>query len=455
MACEDNREEAPGRLFGVAEQHPPERPDLAEHQVTELLGRTLGDLATRVRPSGADLAGVAIKRARRVQRRRRGAGLVAVVVATVSVSGALLMGLSGSGETDRGDGSIAGLFSDEDEREEPAPVGPPDQPTRDVSLAADEAVVERVSGGLVGEGDSDGLVLATGDGVLADLGPIRDVNSVHRVAEGWVVVTAGAGADTARLWWVTDSGKPRAVLSGLDEIVADGARAAWRLGSQLSAGVLADDGGLQRRGSVQAPAGDVRLAGFVGEAVLLRRVTGGGAVSWALWRPEECVADPCPGFDPVWSPHVLRVYGTEPGGGAAIGLVPAVSKDQGVCLARLRIADGLPVIERVCPPDLPTGVASLSPDGRWLVAAVGSGGGGAAVVDVAAAFAGDPEAVLPVPGVAAPAAVPVWSAPAEAVYPTEDSLVWVRAEKLRNGGKDAVTEAALSGAPPTLIHMSR
>lgn len=451
MAGEDNREPAPGRLFGVADQQTPESPDLAEPQVTELVGSALRDRATRVRPSGADLAGVAIKRARRVQRRRRGTGLAAVVLATVSVTGALLVGLSerdeGGGD---GNGSIAGLFSDHGDQDDPAPVTSPEQPSREASLAADEAVVDRVAGGLVGEADTDGLVLATGDGVLADLGPIRDVASVHRVSGGWVVVTADGSV--ARLWWVGDRDAPRAVLSGMDEIVADGARVAWRLGSQLSAGVLAADGGLERRVDLAA-GGDVRPAGFLGEAVLLRRTSGGGPVSWAVWSPEACADDACPGYEPVWNTHVLRVYGAEPGGETAIGLVPAVSKDQGVCLARLRITATLPVTRQVCPRDLPsTGVASLSPDSRWLVAEAGDG---VRVVDVAAALAGDPAAVLPVDGAAPPAATPVWSEENEAVYPTEETLVWVRPERVRDGDADAVKVAKLSGAPPTLIHMSR
>lgn len=452
MAREDNREEAPARLFGVAEQPAPEPSDPTGHPVTELVGRVLGDQAARVRPSGADLAGVAIKRARRVQRRRRAAGMAAVVLATVSVSGALLVGLSESGEVGGGDGSFAGLFSDDD-RDGPPPVAAPEEPTREVSLAADEAIVERVAGGLVGEGDHDGLVLATDDGVLADLDPIRDVSSVHRASRGWAVVTADASA--ARLWWVGDSAEPRVVLSGLDEIVTDGTRVAWRLGSRVSAGALAADGGLDRQADLEASPGDVRPAGFLGKEVVLQRTTGGGAVSWALWRPDKCAADGCADADPVWNQGVLRVYGAEPGGQTAVGLVPAVSKDQGVCLARLRVADGLPVLAQVCPQGLPpTGPASLSPDGRWLVAA-SDAAAGVVVVDVAAAFAGDPTAVLPVDGAAAPAAVPVWSAPDEAVYPAENSLVWVRPDRVRDGAEDAVAEADLSGAPPTLVQLSR
>lgn len=452
MPGEDNREQPPARLFGVAEQPAPEPSDLSGPQVADLVGRALDDQATRVRPSGADLAGIAIRQARRVQRRRRVAGIAAVVVATVSVSGALLVGLSESGQVgDDGDGTFAGLFSDERDRDSPASLGPPEQPDRKVSLAADQAIVERVEGGLVGEGDPDGLVLATGDGVLADLGPIQDVRSVHRVSSGWVVITDGPSA--ARLWWVTDREDPRVVISGLDEIVTDGTRVAWRLGSRVSAGTLAADGSLDRHGDYEASGGEIRPAGFLGEALLLRRTTGGGAVSWAVWRPEQCAADSCADFDPVWNQGVLRVYGAEPGGQAAIGLVPAVAKDQGVCLARLRVTDDLPVLAQVCPRGLPaTGPASLSPDGRWLIAA---SGGTTVVVDVGAAFDGDPAAVLPVDGGSEPAAVPVWSAPDEAVYPAEGRLVWVRPGRLRDGARDAVVEAELSGSLPTLIQLNR
>lgn len=322
-----------------------------------------------------------------------------------------------------------------------------------MSLAADGAIVDRVQGGLVGEGDHEGLVLATDDGMLADLGPIRDVSSVHRVSRGWVVVTADASA--ARLWWVTDGAEPRVVLSGLDEIVTDGTRVAWRLGSRISTGTLAADGSLDRQADYQAAAGGVRPAGFLGGEILLQRATGGGAVSWALWRPDECAVESCADFDPVWNQGVLRVFGAEPGGQAAIGLVPAVSKDQGVCLARLRIADDLPVLAQVCPRGLPsTGPASLSPDGRWLIATSG-GATAVVVVDVAAAFDGDPSAVLPVDTTAKPAAVPVWSGPEEAVYPAEDRLVWVRPDRVRDGAAEAVAEAELAGALPTLVQLSR
>lgn len=413
MPAPDNPRSDPTRLFGVAE------PEAWESEVRGCLADRAAGPAPLPRN---DLAGTAIARGRQRQRRRQLAGLVAVVGATVLATGALMQGLPGGGGGQPGPAS--GVIGDPAiERS-----GDPDEPT---TLAGDPALAVTLAVDLVGAADAgEGPVLATGDGRMLDLSAIGEVVSAHRVGEGWAVVSGGSG--TARLWWVRARQPPKPVLAGMDQIVVDQARVAWRRGAVLAAAQLSGDGELRNRSTTAAPDGDGRPAGFLGETVLLAGSDPGG---WDTWHPGG-------DYQPGWNAQVVRVYGELPDGESAIGLVrPEPDADQ-PCLARLDLQRKLAPTEVRCQAgelsaDAP---AALSPEGDWLITVGGAGGGagtGPVLVDVAEALADRP-AVTPVRSLSSLAGPPVWADPARALVRSGDRLVRVDSERLHTGAPNAV-----------------
>jgi hypothetical protein len=392
--------------------------------------RCLTDQAAAVGAARADLAGIALARGRRARRRRQAAGLVGVVGATVLATGLFVQVWQGpsGGEI----GPATGLVGD--------PVtGEPDarrSPTQSPRLADPPALAAGLAVDLIGEGASGRMVLATGAGDPMDLGPVEDVVSAHRVGQGWAVVSGQPG--TTRLWWVSPQREPVPLLAGMDSVVVERARVAWRRGALLATGSLSGRGELERRAGTAAPAGDGQPVGFLGSVVLLARTEPAG---WDIWQPAR--GD----YAPAWTDRLLRVYGAVPGGQAAVGLVPPEPGAGGPCLARLEVGQRLVPVQVGCPTTGPAaaGPAALSPDGRWLIAGGRGDGAGPVLVDVVAALAERPGAVVRVPGLARPAGRPVWLDPEQALVPTADGLVRVVPEALLAGGPGGVQVVA-SGA---------
>lgn len=414
MPVPDNPRSDPTRLFGVAER------EAWESEVRD----SLADRASGPAPlPRTDLAGTAIARGRRLQRRRQLAGLVAVAGATVLATGVLMQGLPGGGGQP---GPASGLIGD--------PVSePPSDSDEPATLAGDPALAVTLAVDLVGAADGGGgPVLATGDGRTLDLSAVGEVVSAHRVGEGWAVVSGESG--TARLWWVRAGQPPAPVLAGMDRIVVDQTRVAWRRGAVLAAATLSGDGELRDRSTTAAPDGDGQPAGFLGDTVLL---TGSNPAGWDTWQPGG-------DYQPGWNDQVVRVYGELPDGRSAIGLVRPEPDTGRPCLARLDVQRKLAPAELRCQAgelsaDAP---AALSPEGDWLITMGGAGneaGTRPVLVDVAEALVDQP-AVTVVRGLRSLAGPPVWVDLARVLVRSGDRLVRVDSERLRTGAPGAVEE---------------
>jgi hypothetical protein len=348
----------------------------------EAVRRSLAGQAAGVRPSGADLAGVAVARVRRLRRRHTLLGLAVLVVATVVASGVLLDW--SADRRDRYAPTTTELLLD-------APTTAPARPHEPARLAADGELPAELSAELIGAG-TGGAVLAGADGNVVGLGQIGQVVAAHRIGAGVAVVSDAGGV--RRLWWVESEQGLRLVLTGLDAVVVEGARIAWRRGVLLATETLSADGALSGRVVTTAPAGGGLPVGFLGDAVLLA-----GEQGWDTWNPAGGA------YQPTWSTRVARVYGAQPDG-VPVGLVPDPSGGGGSCLARLVVEPELAPADSGCvatslTPDRP---AALSPDGRWLLAV---GDGATVLVDLTAPAAGAERLVEEAP---APVATPVWLA---------------------------------------------
>lgn len=441
MPGKDNPPTDPSRLFDVADRGGWE----------DELRRCLADRAAEAPHTRTDLAGTAIRRARRTHRRRAVAGLAAVVVATVLATGGWLHSWHNPGPSEYG--AITGLVGEQ--TPSPAP-----EPT--VGLVTDEQLAAELSVDLLGDGVAGGVVLATAAGEMVDLAGVQRVASAQRVGDGWVAI--GGQDGLLRLWWLAEGREPVSLLAGMDAVVADGQRVAWRRGPLLSAAALSPDGELTGRVSTTAPDGG-QPVGFLGPAVLLRRTDENGVASWDVWSPAE--GD----YRRGWSEEVVRVFGSLPDG-SAVGLVPersgAQEGDGGdagerLCLARLDVARSLAVTATECLTGaladelVVEGPAAVSPQGRWLV----SGGATAPLlVDLVRLFqpAGSAQAggaVVSLHGVAQPTSTPRWLGSERVLLPSEDHLVQLRPDQLVDAGPDAAVERfPLAGAPPVVVESS-
>jgi hypothetical protein len=402
-----------------------------EHQVRS----SLADQAGQVRHSRLDLAGTAIVQAGRARRRRNVVGLAAVLLGTLLATGALLQDWNGD---DAGGGSGYSAVTGQRDGVTPGPTPLP-PPTEEVGLAADQTVAAEVSADVVGGGEGGGLVLATSDGQRFDLAPARQVDSAHRVGDGWAVV--GGDPGITRLWWVTADQEPRSVLAGMDAIVVQQGQVAYQRGALLATGRLSGDGQLYDQVSTTAPQGDGQPVGFVDDSVLMSRT---GSTGWDTWHPAS--GD----YQPTWTDQVIRVYGPVPDGPAAVGLVPPEPGAGGACLARLDeelVASEVSCVTQELPAEAP---AAVSPQGQWLLASAPQD---AVLVDLTDVF--DPQkkaaAVTALTEVAGPAATPVWLGADRVVFATDDSLIQLWPDRLRAGEADAVQQLPLLGVAPILV----
>lgn len=408
----DNQPHRSSRPLDVA----PDGKSLGE--LEQAVRRSLADQAAGVRPSGADLADVAVARVRRLRRRHTLLGLAALVVATVVASGVLL---DWSADRNERYAPTTELLLD-------APTTAPPRPQESARLAADDGLPAELSAQLIGAGAGGGAALAGADGSVVGLGQIGEVVAAHRIGAGVAVVSDAGGV--RRLWWVESERGLRLVLTGLDAVVVDGARVAWRRGVLLATETLSPSGELANRVVTTAPAGGGLPVGFLGEAVLLA-----GEQGWDTWNPAAGA------YQPSWSSRVAQVYGLQPDG-VAVGLVPDPAGGGGSCLARLVVEPELAPAETGCVATSLTAdrPAALSPDGRWLLAVAD---GATVLIDLTAPPAGAERLVEEAP---APVATPVWlAADRVAFLAGGGDLVQLWPEGPR------VERYLLSGDPPVLV----
>ena len=275
-----------------------------------------------------------------------------------------------------------------------------------------------------------GQLLLSRTGSRVELDAAGTPSAVYATAYGWLVVGEGG------VWSTDRSGELVPVLGEpADAVVVEpgGHRVAWRTGTQLSTATITD-GRAGEPVRTQIPPG-VQPVGFAGDAVRLADATGGQGV-WGTDAPT-----------PTWAGDVLGVYGSLPDG-ELVGQVRVASRTGERCLARIRAAD-LVVTASVCGLDLAAGAAGwVSPNGRWLVAAVGSRG---ALVDLSTVFDGDPRTV---DVGAAPVGAAAWEGRDTLVRVASGRLERLRLDQLwtgRSGGRERIDVAGVGADTHLLV----
>ncbi|MFC3504213.1 hypothetical protein ACFOOK_25045 [Micromonospora krabiensis] len=414
----DNLTDAPTRPFHVTQ-------DELERAVRESFSRQVAV----PRPPAVDPAGVAIRRARRVQRRRTVTGLAMAAVATVAVSTGIAQLTVDQNRPTRptvvlGDPNASGR-PDALPSEPAGPLGPP-------------AGVDMIVG--------DVLTSANGQRVpLVGVGPAERAQRLPDNA-GWLVVGAPTTAGRT-LWAVSPKGVVQVLLAGAEAIVVsgDGRAVAWRDGDELfAAGVVS----AQLIAPVGTPApATARLVGFVGDAVLVRLTA--DRPGHVLWSPgAELRTERA-------DRKSLHLYGVLPDGRVVAQL--AADNSSRPCLALLDPSQGLDPVSTGCGPNLSgDGLGAVSTDGRWLLVN-GEQGRTASALLVDLERLGS-EAVE----TAHPAGPPVtgaviWTSEEDAAYvDAAGQLIRLRVENVVGGGRAEAHPVPAAGPtnPPVIVSRS-
>lgn len=329
----------PGRSDNLT-GHPPRPYHVRRDELEGAVRETLSHQVAVARPLSADPAGQAIRRAKRIRRRRTGAGLALAAVATVLVSTGMAQLVDDPGRQ----GTPIVVIGD------PNPSGRP-IPSATASVAAPTpgTSVDVLAGATL-------ISVSGGRLELPGVGPAERAHLLPS-GGGWLVV--GAPTTAGRSLWVAQrDGLVQVLLAGAGSIVVapDGRQVAWRDGTGLLvAGVV----GTQLIGPVRTPmptnAEPVR---FIGDSVLVR--LNPDDAGHILWRPG--VGQLTAGTDR----STLNVYGALPDG-RLVGQV-STGDPARTCLAMLDPKRGLKPVLTGCGPELsPDGAGGISADGRWLL----------------------------------------------------------------------------------------
>jgi hypothetical protein len=436
----------------------------AQTDLQQAVRRSLAGAAADMRPTGADLAGRAIRVGRWRRVWRGASGALALRATTMVASGVPLHQPPPTVSPYLG----VGLAAPTPQPDPTVPASPP--------AARSVPPLEGHAGWIAAGATDDRLMLSVGGEADIDLRYVRGVVSAHRAGDGWALVTGG---EYPRLHWVSERHPPRLVLGGVDTLVVADERVAWRRGVVLGSARISASGSLAQRSTVEVSVPAPDPVGFLGDVVVLRSPSSSGAGSWGLWRPD---VDHAPR---AVSTPVTALFGAMPDGQTAVGLVP---ETDGQCLALLDGAHGLTADPVVCLPSLPVAdsPASLSPDGRWLLGShrppgsadapetvQGSGPGtdGPAVVDgvagaveeaaavtvlvdVQAALAGAQTAVAEVGGVPPPLGRAVWPDQVSVYYPVPGGVVHLHPELWMAGDEGAVEVLPHPGEPVVLVELA-
>jgi hypothetical protein len=415
----DNLQPGPARPLGVT-------PDELERALRDSLAGAATDIAP-VRH--ADPAGTAIRRAKRISRRRSVAGTALVVVATVTAAMGVAQ-LRPSSERYAGPAWVG----------DPSPsilrTGNPTPMQLDEPDSSDE--MRRQDLGYGGVLPVDVVVttrLQTASGKVIDLASLGTVTQAHRADGGWLMVGAQQSGMSA-LWWVGSDGSTRELLPPVQAVVlaSDGLRVAWLDGARLfSASVIQG----QVSGAQQSAAlTQGQPVSFLGRAVLMARTRDGGVDEYAVWWPDGGGA-----FKPTWNGATVGIYGPLPDGKTVVGQVLQGESNR-ACLALLDARNALTVLKTACATRLKRdGAGTVSPDGRWLVADAETANL-AALVDLGGAFKQRTTAATRYAGPPL-AGEPVWTDASTVVRADRDGLVQVEADELAGDQAKGVEHLAV------------
>ncbi|GLH95554.1 hypothetical protein [Phytohabitans aurantiacus] len=406
MQQPDNLQPGPARPLGVT-------PDDLERALRESLASASADVAP-VRH--ADPAGTAIRRAKRINRRRSIAGTALVAVATVAAAMGVVQ-LRPAPERNAGPVWVGDPYPSILRSGDPTPtqLDPPDG--SDDLRRQDLAVGDVMPVDVVLN-----THLQTASGKVVDLAALGTVTQAHRADSGWLIVAAQETGRSA-LWWVNPDGSARELLPPVEAVVlaSDGLRVAWLDGARLfSASVI--------RGQVSGAQQSAALTqgqpvSFLGRAVLMARTRDGGDDEYAVWWPDGGEA-----FKPTWNGTTVGIYGPLPDGHTVVGQVTQGQNNR-ACLALLDARNALTVLKTACATRLKRdGSGSVSPDGRWLVADAETANL-AALVDLSGAFK---QRTATATRYAGPLLTgrPVWTDANTVVRADHDGLVRVEADEL-------------------------
>jgi hypothetical protein len=309
-------------------------------------------------PATEDPAGRAVRRGRKISRRRVTAASVSAAAALVLIAGgAVSLGTWQTGEEGRRATAVA-------------PFDVTAEPTDPTGPSAPPVVTSIHPRG--GEIDLDlrfGNQLLAATGQRLALTGVDEVTRIYRVPGGWVY----GGADAVRL--LRRDGTSTTLIGTVERWIVspDGGRVAAVIGETLLVGRI-DNSELVMYASVTVPPGAEPVV-FADNRIVITMPSSG-----------YDLLDPARPTVPVGNPDVLAVFG-QYGSGLA-GLVRRAGS-QHPCLAILKSAPGLPVTRAgICVGGLRDATqAWLSPNGAWLATADGTG---LSIVDIARATGGHP-----------------------------------------------------------------
>ncbi|MGS2614093.1 hypothetical protein ACVCAH_06115 [Micromonospora sp. LZ34] len=358
------------------------RRDELERAVRESLTRQVAV----PRSLAVDPAGLAIRRADRIRRRRTVAGLALATVTTAL----LTTGMAQLGEEPGPPTNPTVVLGDPYASPLPEPT-----PAATAPVGQDRGEVDLIVG----------TTLAAADGGRTPLLEVGPAERAQRLPDGggWLVVGAPTAAGRS-LWLVPPRGAAQVLLAGAEQItLSDDARqVAWREGAELvAAGIVGGQLVATVRTPVPAAVEPVR---FVGDSVLARLDP--ARPGHALWRPgSEALV-------PATEDTSTHVYGSLPDGRLVAQVTAGTPRRP--CLALLD--PGLTPLRTACGPTLAAdGRGAVSADGRWLVVNGRAGGADTALlVDLGGLGSG---AVTARPAGPPLAGAVAWTPGRTAVYP--------------------------------------
>lgn len=403
---------------------------MADDGLERALRATFTHSVADLSPQTVDLAGAAIRRGRRRQRRRALAGVGLALLAAVGLTSTVVR-LQPVG-TLPGQIVVIGDPPEADGTSTSSTVQSPHAVPRLVTGALPVPVVVN-------------HVLRQPDGRQVQLGVVGPVERVRGVPGG-VLVTEQATSSRRKVWFVGADNRQTVVLADVAALTVDpaGHRIAWTSGSSLTVATL-DGGRTSNPVTTSVPAG-VSPIRFVGDSLLLHQ--SGPPSGYTLWKPDRGE------FQPIWNNSVSSVYGVLGDGRVVVQQHNPAALGR-PCLSLLKPAPALPPDRSVCGLPLAAGdVGMISPSGRRLLVNGNddqTGGSPRALlsIDLERVFEG---ALAPAPRPVGPplAGDGTWTAETLLVYSTAEGNL-VRADSGAVGSGDELAGPPQLGGRPLVV----